>query len=276
MQEVRFDDLQPFLLLGNGNRIFKLPVGDNWVILKHYRGSRGQLETARKSVSAWLVGQTSYLPRTRCRTERECLSVWESYGFQTFRLLTNLKIDVPGCRDGEYNLFAFEEGPRLVDFLRDPGVELETKREAFNTFLQEWSRRHDLAIREKEPRLVHENGDIKHVQITDRGLVWFDFEVAYRFRSGIRGYISREIAGYLKSLLRMVDPALSEVLWQDTIEHYPAPNRLREVRIFFFRHPNLIHRTCRWVDRTFRERGRKRLNKYEIATKLAIGTHFPE
>ena len=269
MQEIRFDDLRPFLLLANGNRIFKLPVENMWVVLKHYRGSRSQTETLRKSMSSWLVGQTSYRPRTRCRTERECLAVWESYGFQTFQLVTDLKLDAPGCREGEYNILAFEEGPRLVDFLNDTGVSQETKRELFKTFLAEWGRRHELAIREKEPRLVHENGDIKHVQLTDRGMVWFDFEVAYRSRAGIGGYISREIASYLKSLLRMVDPVLSEILWHDTIEHYPAPSRLKDVRSFFFRHPNLIHRTCRWIDRSFRERGRKRLNKYEIATKLA-------
>ena len=66
---LRFDDLRPFLLLRNGNFLYRLPLRDGWCVLKVYHGSRGVISTLGKSLeNVCLAGQTSYLPGARRRT----------------------------------------------------------------------------------------------------------------------------------------------------------------------------------------------------------------
>ena len=65
---IQFDDLSPHLLLQNGNYLYKVPFGDGWAVLKVYYGSRGTWGRLTKSFSnVVLYGQTSYMPKTRCR-----------------------------------------------------------------------------------------------------------------------------------------------------------------------------------------------------------------
>ena len=84
---------------------------------------------------------------------------------------------------------------------------LDERLKMWRRFLPVWHRRHALAIEQREPKLVHENGDLKHVLIMDDGqFLFFDFEMVFRSRSRIKEFVAREIMTYLKSLCHYVPP----------------------------------------------------------------------
>ena len=92
---IRFDDLKPYLLLQNGNFLYKVPFRDGWAVLKVFYGSRGTWGRLQKSFSnVVLYGQTSYMPKTRCRIERECLDLWGRHGFRVFGVCVVVDGDV--------------------------------------------------------------------------------------------------------------------------------------------------------------------------------------
>ena len=72
---LEFDDLQQYLLLQNGNFLYKVPYRDGWAVLKVYYGSRGFVGRLRKSFSNIIAGQTSYMPQTRRRIEADGVDV---------------------------------------------------------------------------------------------------------------------------------------------------------------------------------------------------------
>ena len=87
---------------------------------------------------------------------------------------------------------------------------LEERLALFRRFLPEWGRRHEIAVAEREPRLVHENGDGKHVMILPDALLWFDFEMIWRSRSAVRMHVAHEIIQYLWFLTRNTAPDIRD------------------------------------------------------------------
>ena len=113
--------------------------------------------------------------------------------------------------------------------LRDAPRGADERLAVFRRFLAEWGRRHELAIAHAEPRLVHENGDGKHVLVLDDGFLWFDFEMIWRSRARVADHVSHEIIQYLWFLSKSVrDPRLR--LLEETAaalpEDGPAARRL--------------------------------------------------
>ena len=269
VEVLRFDDLAPYLLLKNGNYLYKVPFRGGWAVVKVYYDSHGTWGRIQKSVSNVLYsGQTSYLPRTRCRIERECVALWERHGFRVFKIYDDVRVEAPGCHDGAYRVFEYVQAPKLLGLLKDPAVPQDQKFETYRRFLKEWSRRHDLAIELREPRLVHENGDANHVMLVDGGFLWFDFEMVYRFRSSIREYVSHEIAQYIWDTHKQIPEELRERFLDETVSGYPVPERLRGAHDHFYRHPNPIIRWARAFDRRFRARAQKPTSKYRVVARL--------
>ena len=100
-------------------------------------------------------------------------------------------------------------------------------------------RRHALCIEKREPALIHENGDLKHVLILDNDdLLYFDFEVTYRSPGKVRRHIARELLAFLRSLGRYAGREVFEPLVEDTRRYYPHPDLLRECYRVMYRHPN--------------------------------------
>ncbi len=263
-----FDDLQPHLLLKNGNFLYKVPFRDGEAVLKVYYDSRSPLVRLQKSVANILGGQTSYQPRTRRRVELECIRLWAEHGFRVFEVYEDVEVRAPGCPPGGYRLFEYVDAPRLIHLLLDESSPAEERLALWRRFLPEWSRRHELAISLREPRLVHENGDCKHVFVLDDGdFLWFDFEMVYRSRDRVEYHVAHEILQYLWQVMRKMTPEFSARFVDATVEHYPARERLESVYRYFFRHPNPIQRTLRWLDR-FRTRARKPTSKYNVARRL--------
>lgn len=271
--ELRFDDLTPYLLLKNGNYLYKVPFRDGHAVLKVYYGSRGVLETWAKSFGNVVAeGQTSYMPLTRLRIERECLDLWASHGFRTFGHYDDVKVIAPAsqCPPNGYLLLEYVDAPILEDYMPDASVPLEDRLATWRRLMVEWCKRHDLAEREREPMLVHENGDPGHVMLMNDGgpeFLWFDFEMVYRSRRRVKEYIWHEIVQYIWMLLRKTPPELHEQLIAETIEHYPDKARMRAAPDVFLKHPIWYVRLGRSIDAR-RKKGRKPTSKYGLARRL--------
>jgi hypothetical protein len=268
MEVLKFERLEPYLLLKNGNFLYKIPFRGGWAVLKVYYGSRGHLGRITKSISNILAGQTSYMPKTRLRIERECLQLWAEHGFRVFGTYDDVEVQAPNCPPGGYRLFEYVNAPHLVKLLPDASIPIEERFATYRRFLSEWSRRHDLAISLREPRLVHENGDFKHVMLVEDNFLWFDFEMVYNQRGSIHYHVAHEILQYLWQILRGLPGDLGERLLDETVAYYPVRERLLDPYKYFHRNPNLIHRVVREVDRRFSSRAKKPTSKYNVALRL--------
>jgi hypothetical protein len=266
---LKFDDLKPHLFLKNGNYLYKIPFRGGWAILKVYYGDRGTLEELRRSFgNVVLHGQTSYLPKTRCRIERECMELWKKHGFRVFGRYDDVEVVAPGCRPGGYAVMEYVEATKLVDILKDRETSVEQKMPAYRGFLKDWSRRHDIAIAEREPKLVHENGDAKHVMILEDGYLWFDFEMSYRFRSRVKDYVSHEIVQNIWYMTKTLHPDEQDRFLDETIEGYPVRERLQRAYDYLFRHPNPFWRAGRALHRVVRRSSRKPTSKYNVMRRF--------
>jgi len=267
---LKFDDLSPYLLLKNGNFLYKVPFRSSEAVLKVYYGSRNKVEMALKSFENVVFGgQTSYMPKTRLRIERECLDIWAKHGFRVFDRYDDVQVVAPHCPDGGYMLLEYVSKPKLNEYLSDQGIAEEERIATYERFVGEWGRRHEIAIREREPRLVHENGDGKHVMILeDGGFLWFDFEMVYRSRGRVADHVSHEIIQYLWNILKSTPPELKDKLLNSTIEHYPDRKRLYRAYELFHNHPNPLHRLGRAFDRNLGARRKMTNSKYHVAQWL--------
>ncbi len=266
---LRVDDLAPYLLLKNGNYLYKVPYRDGHAVLKVYYGSHGRWARLGKSLAnVLLYGQTSYLPRTRLAVERRCLRLWAEHGFRTFGIHEDVRVEAPQCPEHGYLLLEYVDKPKLSQFLADGSRALAERLATWRRFLPEWSRRHELAIALREPALVHENGDGKHVMLLDDGsFLWFDFEMIYRSRRRVRRHVAHETIQYLWQICRGLPPADVDPFLDAAAAGHPNPPRLKEAWELFLRHPNLLMRAARWLDQR-RARARKPTSKYRIAARL--------
>ncbi|OHB75348.1 MAG: hypothetical protein A2Z34_04875 [Planctomycetes bacterium RBG_16_59_8] len=266
---VRFDDLSPYLFLQNGNFLYKVPFRGGWAMLKVYYGSRGWWGCVRKSFgNVVLHGQTSYMPLTRCRVEGECMRLWRAHGFRVFDMYDEVEVVAPGCHPGGHRLMEFREAPKLIRYLCDESLPADERFGLYRRFLVDWGRRHEIAIAERDPRLVHENGDGKHVMLVDGGFLWFDFEMAYRSSSRIEDYVSHEIVQYVWHTMRTLPESRRDRFLEETIAGYPSRERLDRAYRYLFRHPNLLHRVARSIHRLLRPGARKATSKYNAIVRL--------
>ncbi|MGH0028218.1 MAG: hypothetical protein ACQGVC_00380 [Myxococcota bacterium] len=266
-ETLRFDDLSPYLLLKNGNFLYKIPFRDGFAVVKVYYGSRSPVQTLFKSLENVVVGQTSYQPTTRLRVERECLDVWRKHGFRVYDTYDDVRIEAPQCPEGGYTVFEYRKGPNLNEYLADGAIDLEERFATYRRFLAEWGRRHALALSEREPRLVHENGDGKHVMIFDDGFHWFDFEMVWRNPARIADTLAHEIVQYLWQISKSVPEEVRARLVPETVAHYPHRERLEDAWRLFLANRRPIQRLARALDRRT-ARGRKPTSKYAVAGRL--------
>ena len=268
-ETLRFDDLTPYLLLKNGNFLYKIPYRDDFAVVKVYYGSRGPVQTWFKSAeNVLLAGQTSYQPRTRLRVERECLDLWRKHGFRVYDTYDDVVVEAPQAPAGGYTVFEYRVGPKLNDYLCDASIPLDTRFGTYRRWLPEWSRRHDLAIEHREPRLVHENGDGKHVMIFEHGFHWFDFEMVWRDPARVEEQVVHEILQYLWQISKTVPESMRERLLDETVEGYPGRDRLHDAWRLFLAPRNPAMRVARALDRSFSARAKKPTSKYNLARRL--------
>ena len=142
---LKFDDLTPYLMLKNGNYLYKVPFRDGCAILKVYYGSKGLWGNLTKSFgNVVMQGQPSYMPKTRCRIEHECIELWRKHGFRTFEVY-DVELQAPGCVPGGYRLVEYVKAQELYEYMADDGVPADERFALYRRWLGEWSRRHDVA-----------------------------------------------------------------------------------------------------------------------------------
>ena len=265
---IRFANLQHYLLRKNGNYLYKVPFRNGWAVLKIYYGSRSWFTYVKKTLcNLAYCNQTSFMPKGRLKTELECMRIWREAGFRVFDVYEDVIVE--GLPEGGYALFEYVDAVRFVVYFADKRVPIEQKLETWRRFLPVWHRRHALAIERREPRLVHENGDMKHVMIMPDGqFLFFDFEMAYRSRERVPEAVAHEILAYLKSLCKTVGRKYWELALKETIKYYPDRTLLESVYQYQFCHPNPIFRAARLFDRLLRPSRRKFFSKYNVARRL--------
>lgn len=268
LEVLRFDNLMQYLLLKNGNYLFKVPFRDGWGVLKLYYGDRSWYQYVSKTMGNVLVcNQTSFMPKGRLRTEMACLKLWREAGFRVFDTYDGVKVE--GLPEGGYALFEYVDAPRFVNYFCDENISLEERLEMWRLFLPVWHRRHAMAIERREPKLIHENGDLKHVMIMEDGqFLFFDFEMVFRSRKRVKEFVGREILAYLKSLGKTVGKKHWHTFMKETVDHYPDKSLLEYTYVFAFRNPNLMLRAARWLDRKLKQGAKKPFSKYNVALKL--------
>jgi hypothetical protein len=268
---IRFDDLSPYLLLKNGNYLYKVPFRDGFAVLKVYYGDRSFLKYVSKTLSnVLLCNQTSFMPIARWQMEYECLNLWREAGFRVFDTYDDVMVE--GCvpRQG-WRLFEYVDRPRFINYFADPKIPLDERMDMWKRFLPVWHHRHRLAIERSEPKLIHENGDLKHVMIMEDGqFLFFDFEMCYRSRRKVKDLVAREILAYLKSLGKTVGEAHWNQFMKLTVEGYSDTNLLEHTYTVAFQNPNPLLRTARMLDRKLKPRAGKPFSKYNTARKLRL------
>ena len=265
---VRYDNIMQYLLRKNGNYLFKVPFRDGWAVLKNYQGSRSQFAYMKKSVTNILYyNQTSFMPKGRYTTELGCMRIWREAGVRVFDIYEDVIVE--GLQEGFYAMFEHVDKPRFAIYFADRSVPLEQKLEVWRRFLPVWHRRLALAIERREARLIHENGDMKHVMIMPDGdFLFFDFEMAYRSPNRVPEFVAHEILAYLKSLCKTVGRDQWPVFMKETVLHFPDRKLLRSAYEFQFEHANPFMRLARLLDRTLRLKNRKYFSKYNVARRL--------
>ena len=98
--------------------------------------------------------------------------------------------------------------------------------------------------------------------------LWFDFEMIYRSRRNVCHHVSHEIIQYIWYLMKNTPAEVQARLIDETVDHYPVPDRLYNAHDYFWRHPNLLHRFGRSCERRFKAKARAPSSKYSVALKL--------
>jgi len=253
-------------LAGHGNWLYKIDVDGEPRVLKIYFGNRNPLLHWKKSFgNLVLTGRTTHLPKGRCKTEIECVNLWEKHGFPCFKMYPEVTFsDVP--EDG-YMLFEYTPGIHFRSYFGDESVPFEERMATWKTWLPIWHRRHKTAVELGEPRLIHENGDMKHVMLWKGQFVNFDFEIVFRSKD-VRDLVGREMLAYMRSIGKAFGDDLYDVMMDMIIEHYPDKSLLMEAYDHAIRNHNPVMRFFRRLDRMFRTANKKQYSKYNVAFDL--------
>lgn len=253
-------------LAGDGNWLYKIPFEGGHAVLKIYFGNRNPLLHVKKTFGNLVItGRTSHMPRARCRQEIDCVRIWEKHGFRTFGIRPDVIFeDLPR---GGYMLFNYVPGVHFKQYFPDESIPLEERLATWRRWLPEWHRRHRLAVELVEPRLIHENGDKKHVMLWEDDFVNFDFEICFRSRD-IRDLVGREMLAYLRSLGSFGDEMYDRMM-NEVMDVYPDKSLLMEAWIHAYRNRNPVVRFFRWLDRKVNaKQNDKKYSKYSVARDI--------
>ena len=208
---------------GDGcHQVVSTEMGGRAVVLKVYGRKRARLPTALRGFGhRFLVGKTGLSARVRCDTERRLLGLWREHGFA---VPAPLAIEPPEPIAAPYLVMERLAGPTVDVRLRDASADAALDA-ALARFAGEWSRRHGLAERLREPGLLHAHPGFAH--LLEAGGAWaaFDFEYAYTDRERVAELCDVEIAGFVASLRRAAG-ARSSALLRALVAGYPERTRL--------------------------------------------------
>ena len=262
---LELEGLEKTVLAGEGNYLWKVPLGTGHVVVKVYYGSRGLPLHLKKSFGNFLTGRTSYMPRTRWSTETAVVRLWSEQGFRCFRMLP--QVTIPGLPREGYMVWEWTPGRHFRDYFQDRTVGLEEKLATWRRWLPEWHRRHRICVETGDPRFIHENGDVKHVMLWQGEFVYFDFEMTYRSHR-TRVLVGREIATYMRSVGRFFGEEMYQKMLHELVAHYPDKALLHAAWDHAWDDSNPAWRALRLVDRNVRPKHRERWSKYRVGADV--------
>lgn len=234
-------------------------------IVKCYSRKRSKWQEILGTPGNYLVGKSSSHPLARFQTEKKVLETWQQHGFDVFQQPDDFP---PMAIATPHLVFEYINGRTLLSYFSDPRITKEDKIAALKRFIPEWARRHHLSMKHGDRLLVHEHPSFKHVYMNDDGrLIFFDFETVYTERHSLPSLIGREIAGYVRSLFKVIPPGQFNDFLDVLIREYPHREYLSYPFHYFFRHPNPFLRFLYAIDRRL-PRHRKRHSKYPVARLL--------
>jgi hypothetical protein len=263
---IRLDEVDKQALAGEGNFLYRIPLRDGFAVAKIYEGSRGRWLHLKKTFgNVVLTGRSSHMPSARCRTEIDCIRVWESHGFRCFGMLPEVALE--GVPRHLYMVYEYVPGCHFREYFGDSSIPLEQRIDTWRRWIPEWYRRHRIAIETRDPRLIQENGDVKHVMLWEDDFVYFDFEMVYRSRN-LRQLVGREILAYMRSVGRFFGDELYDRMLDELVAHYPDKVLLHSAWEAAFRCPNPLMRLGRALERNLKPSNRKRYSKYNVARDI--------
>jgi hypothetical protein len=264
---IRLEDIDKSNLAGAGNYLWRHTLPDGLeVVIKVYYGSRSPFLYMKKTFgNVVLTGRSSHMPKARCAMEAASVRAWEAQGFRCFGMYPQIEVEgLP--RDG-YMVFEYVPGRHFRDYFLDPEVPLDEKRATWVRFLPEWHRRHAAAIATNDSKLIHENGDVKHVMLWQGDFVYFDFEMIYTSKD-VSMLVGREIACYMRSVGRFYGEEAYEWMTDELVEHYPDKALLMNTWRWAFDHTDGFTRFVRKIDYAVKPSNKKRFSKYRVAQDI--------
>ncbi len=268
-RSLRLSELPREPLAGEGNFVWKIPFAggtDGAAVLKVYFGSRGALLHWKKTLgNRLLTGRSSHMPRARFRQETECIRLWERHGFRCFGMHPDVRVE--GLPEQGYMLYDWTPGRHFREYFVDQSVPWPERLATWRRFVGEWHRRHELAVALSEPRLIHENGDVKHVMLWQGGFTYFDFEICFTSRK-VRDLVGRELLAYLRSCGKFFGAETYDALLDELVAHYPDKTLLLAAWEHAFRNENLFIRLGRRLDHRLKPKHQSRWSKYAVALDL--------
>ncbi|MGE0707399.1 MAG: hypothetical protein AB7N76_04385 [Planctomycetota bacterium] len=201
-----YEPLDPAARRG-GNAVY-LVEGQR--LLKVYRRRRGPWrELLARTSHAVFEGKRAPTARARRETELRALTLWRAAGCDVPAVLD---LPPPEWLQGEPCLWLeFLPGRPLFWHLVDPGVPAAEKLELVTRLAGADRRRHERALADVEPLLIHEHATTKHVLLHGERLVTIDLEGGYLPGYPVRKAIGQELGGVLRSL------------WIDAAAEGPGP-----------------------------------------------------
>lgn len=249
---------------GDGRHlVVKIELGGKPAVVKLYGRKRDWLRDFLRDIGQrFLVGKSGMTPAARCQTERDTLALWRAHGFDVpAALALPLPPEVPPL----HLVSEWIEGQLLFVPIRDPRVALSEKQRLLARLAAEWGRRHALALRLREPRLLQTHAMLGHVLWVAAGasgpgsaerLVTFDFEVTWARRAATPRRVAQELMQLLESIAAFAPQEQIGPLIAAFADGYPERGWLPRC--------NGFARACLWL----RERGPRR--------KQAVVRHLDE
>jgi hypothetical protein len=234
-------------------------------IVKCYGRKRSKWREILTIPGNYLTGKSSSRPLTRFHTEKEVLHTWRRHGFDVFQ---EPKDFPPMVITPPHLVFEYINGRTLLSYFADPHIGKDDKMGTLKRFIPEWGRRHHLAMKSKNRLLIQEHPSFKHVYMNNDGrLIFFDFETVYTPMHSLPSLIGREIAGYVRSLYKVIFPGEFNDFLDVLVREYPYREYLSYPFNYFFHHPNPLIKLLYALDRRL-PRHQKRHSKYPVARLL--------
>ncbi|OHB75347.1 MAG: hypothetical protein A2Z34_04870 [Planctomycetes bacterium RBG_16_59_8] len=250
---------------GRGNVILVIGEGQGAKVLKIFRRRSSAFLEILGDFTSWFIhGKTGFSVRCRYETEKRTHDRWSRFGMP---VLNRLNIPVPPEAGGMAIWYEWCSGRRLSELMADDSIEWTKKDDLLEKLGSETGRRHDIAIREQEPLLVHEHSALKHFFVEGERLVGFDFEGGYGPRYALREAMADEFSGILRSIAQTTGDRYPEA-FRSFARGYGNTDRLRGIAVWASSGGGIRRRLKRLRDFFLRDRFSKTVVLRRLAEML--------